>query len=76
MSKEEEHKAEEENWFKWSKWAVGITLVLIVLVIIFIACKILESHDTYIVKQGHGCKQHWHPLGLIQWLGCNLGWLF
>jgi hypothetical protein len=46
---EEEHKAEEENWFKWSKWAVGITLVLIVLVIIFIACKILESHDTYIV---------------------------
>jgi hypothetical protein len=31
---EEEHKTEEENWFKWSQWAVFITLGLIVLVII------------------------------------------
>jgi hypothetical protein len=30
---EEEHKAEEENWFKWSQWAVFITLGLIVLVL-------------------------------------------
>jgi type II secretory pathway component PulF len=33
---EEEHKTEEENWFKWSQWAVFITLGLIVLVIILI----------------------------------------
>ncbi|VVH64494.1 TPR domain protein, putative component of TonB system [uncultured Gammaproteobacteria bacterium] len=46
---EEEHKTEEENWFKWSQWAVFITLGLIVLVIILIACNIFESHDTYIV---------------------------
>jgi tetratricopeptide (TPR) repeat protein len=40
---EEEHKTEEENWFKWSQWAVFITLGLIVLVIILIACNIFES---------------------------------
>ncbi len=42
----EEHKKEEDQWFKWSKWAVEATLGVIS---IAIAIGFFKSSDTYII---------------------------
>ncbi len=46
---EESHREDEDRWFKWSKSAVSTTLALIVLALFLVACKVLESGDTYII---------------------------